>query len=109
MGESNKERNKVRGIKITRSFASDALIFDLQNIKNGDFFVYKCDKNDYSDKPYVGNLTKGLQSVEENNREREKVRARRFTQHCVSDALIFDLQNSKNVEFLCINAIKHDF
>ena len=61
------------------------------------------------DKPCVGNLSKGLETVREGDGKREKVRERRFTRKCVSDALIFYSKNSENGDFLCINAIWHDF
>ena len=66
-------------------------------------------KHAFGDNAHVGNLSKGLASVDESNWEREKVRARIFTRYCVSDALIFDLKNSETVDFLCKNAIRHDF
>ena len=38
-------------------------------------------KHAFSDKPYVGYLSKGLVSVGESNGKRDKVRERRFTRH----------------------------
>ena len=101
MGESNRKREKVKARIYTRHCVSDALIFNLQNSKNFNFLCINAIKNDLGDKPYVGNLSKDLIGVGENNGEREKVRARMFTWNCVSDALIFDLQNSKN-GFICV-------
>ena len=63
-------------------------------------------KHDFSDKPYVSNLFKGLESVKVFHREREKVRRSRFAKRCVLDAVTFDLRNSKYVDFLGENAIK---
>ena len=82
------------------------LIFDPDNGKNVDFFYINAIEHDSLDKPYVGNLTKGLESVGESNKERKKVRGIKITRPCVLDALIFDLQNIKNGDFFCINAIK---
>ena len=65
---------------------------------------------DFFDKPCVGNLSKGLESVSEGDEKREKGRKRRFTSNCVSEAFIFDLLKTKNVDFFFfINAIRHDF
>ena len=60
----------------------------------------------FFDKPYVGNLFKGLESAEVFNGEREKVRGSRFAKGCVLEAFTFDLRNGKNVDFLCENPIK---
>ena len=75
------------------------MIFDLQNSENVVFLCINAIKHVSRDKAYVGNLSKGLVSVAESYREREKVKAITSTRHCVSDALIFDLQNSENVVF----------
>ena len=109
MNESNGERENVKARRFTRYCVSDALIFDLENSKNVVFLCKNAIKQYFGHIPYVGNLSKGLLSVGESNREREKVRERRFTWHCLSDELIFNLQNSENVDFLCIHVIKHVF
>ena len=104
---TEREREKARGIRFTRH-----CIWDLQRTSKQQkcsFFYKNVIKHVFWDKPYVGNLPKGLESVNESNGERKKVKWIRFSGCCVSDALIFDLRNNKNVHFLCINAIKHDF
>ena len=45
----------------------------------------------------------------ESNVERERVGGSRFAKPCVLDPLTFDLQNGKNVDFLCENTTKPDF
>ena len=109
VGESNGEREKVRGRWFTKHCVSNVLIFNLKNSKNVDFLCTNVLKHVFWDKPHVGNLSYGLKSVIESNGERKNIKARRFTRYWVSDALKFNLQNSKNIVFLCINAIKHDF
>ena len=47
--------------------------------------------------------------MDESNGERKKVIVMVFKRCCVSDVLIFNLKDGKNVDFLCTNAIEHDF
>ena len=55
-------------------------------------------EHDFLDKPNVGNHSEGLECVDESNMKREKGRNRTFARLCVFDALIFDPENSKNVD-----------
>ena len=73
------EREKVKGSRCARHYVLDALNFDLQYGQNVDFLCLDMIKHDFSYKPSVGNLSKGLESVEDSDRERKKVRGRRFT------------------------------
>ena len=56
-------------------------------------------KYDFLDIPNIGNHSEGLECVDESNMKREKGRNRTFARQCLLDALIFDPENSENVEF----------
>ena len=109
MREGVGKREKVRERGFTSNCFSGALMFDLQNGKKVYFLCINALRHVFRQKPCVSNLSKGLERVRKGDGKREKVRERRFISNCVSDALVFDLQNSENVDFLCINAIRNDF
>ena len=54
------------------------MTFDLKNGRNVDFLCKIAIKHDFRNKPNVGNLFNGLENVNENNVEREKVRGSIF-------------------------------
>ena len=66
-------------------------------------------KNDFLDKPNVGNHSEGLECVDESNMKREKGRNRTFARLCGLDVLIFDPENRKIFIFSCEHEINYDF
>ena len=73
MKESSGEREKVRGSRFARQSVLHALIFDSKNDRNVNFLRKNAIKHDFLDKPNVGNLSEGLESVNESICERQKV------------------------------------
>ena len=88
MIESNVERERVGGSRFAKPCVLDPLTFDLQNGKNDDFVCENAIKPDFSDKPKVGNLSKGLDDLKESNVERERVRGSKFGKFCVLNARV---------------------
>ena len=99
VNESIEERERVRGSRSAKRCVLDALILTLKTAKN--IFLWKCSKT-WLDKPIVGTLSNGLESVNKSIGERKKVRGSKYARRYVLDAWTLDLKNSKKIIFLCV-------